>query len=420
MDCFHPRAMTSTPYRLLAALALALPASLALAGVARADIPGFSFVGIEGVGALDGQLDDRLGLTSNADEHIINIDDCERYVGGEIEVSVRIDPRPSGSWQYAIAYAPPGKTCSTSDANPEAIDGQCYVPAAQRELSTTTLDFIVNLDDLIGSECQAATEGDATLYVIIQNTSISDVKFQTIIVDVDLRAPSAPTLDEVVSGDARFVARWSDSNTEDDLDYVVYYSDAPFGEDDLDAVDSRGGISTKSIAIESGLSNDVTYYVSVATRDEADNESALSNQLEVTPASTTDFWEGYTGAGGSDEGGFCFIATAAYGTPLEAELGTLRRFRDDLLMHSEAGRWLVARYYELGRFWAAFIADKPALRLVVRVLLVPVVWLAELTLALGPEGTLLALFGLFAALRHLRRRALLASPLLPRHLLESR
>lgn len=306
--------MTLPPPRILAVAALLLPASWSLAGAARADIANFSFVGIEGVGDLDGALNKRLGTTNNADEHIINIDDCEVYRGGEIDVTVRIDPRPSGSWQYAIAYAPPGKTCSTNDANPEAVDGQCYVPAAQRELTSSTLEFVVNMDDLMGSDCHSADEGDATLYVIIQNTSLSEVQFETIIFDVDLRAPSPPTLDSLTSGDARFVARWTDdTNTEDDLEYVLYYSDAPFGEDDLDAVDSKDGVSTKSLAVEGGLSNEVTYWVSVAARDEAENESALSNQLEVTPASTTDFWEAYQKAGGGDEGGFCTISTAAEG-----------------------------------------------------------------------------------------------------------
>jgi len=394
--------MTVTPLRLLTALAV----PLGIAGAARAAIPNFSFVGIEGVGTLDGKLNDRLGRTSNATEHIINIDDCGVYAGGEVDVTVRVDPKPTGDWQYAIAYAPPGKTCSTSDANPEAVDGQCYVPAAQRELDSTTIDFIINLDDLIGSACESGDEGDATLYVILQNTSLSEVKFESVIFNVDLGAPTAPTLSDVTSGDARFVAKWTDTaNTEDGIEYAVYYGDAPFTKDDLDAVDGKSGITTKTIAIESGLSNDVTYYVSVAARDQADNESVLSNQLEVTPASTTDFWESYVGAGGKEPGGFCFIATAAYGTPLEAELGTLRHFRDEMLMGSAAGRTIVHGYYQFGRFWASYIADKPALRAVVRVLLVPVVWFADLTLALGPEGAFLALLAAFSGYRHLRRRA---------------
>jgi len=390
--------------RLFTALALAIP--LGIAGTAHAAIPNFSFVGIEGVGTLDGQLDDRLGTTKNADKHIINIADCTTYAGGEIDVTVRIDPKPTGDWQYAVAYAPPGKTCSTTDANPEAVDGQCYVPAAQRELTSTSVSFVINMDDLIGGDCESGNEGDATLYVILQNTSLSEVKFESIIFDVDLKAPATPTLSEVTSGDARFVAKWTDtSNTEDGIEYAVYYGDAPFGDDDVDAVDSKTGITTKSIAIDSGLSNDITYYVSVAARDQADNESALSNQLEVLPASTTDFWEGYVSAGGKEPGGFCFIATAAYGTPLEAELGTLRRFRDEMLMGSAAGRTIVHGYYQFGRFWASYIADKPALRSVVRVMLVPLVWFADLTLALGPEGALLALLAVFGVYRHLRRRA---------------
>lgn len=289
--------MTRMTPKLLPAACLVM-----LTGVAHADISNFTFVGIEGVGDLEGELDDRLGITNNADEHIINVADCERYTGGEITVKVRIDPKPTGSWQYAVAYAAPGHTCSTTDANPEATDG-CYVPAAQRELTTTTIEFDVNLDELIGSECDSGEDGDATLYVIVQNTSASEVKYETIIVDVDLELPAAPVLDEVASGDARFTVKWSDdTNNEDDLEYDVYYSDAPFTDADLDAVDAKKGLTAKNVAIEDGISNEVTYYVSVAARDAADNVSLISNQLEVIPASTTDFWEGYKGAGGNDPG----------------------------------------------------------------------------------------------------------------------
>jgi hypothetical protein len=391
--------------------ALALSSSLALGlvalsagGSARANIDGFSLSSIEGVGNLKGKLSARLGTASNATEHRINIADCELYAGGEIEVTVKIEPRPTG-YQYAAAYAPPGKTCPVTDANPKATDGECYVPLSQRELSSTTIKFTVKLDKLIGNACDSNVEGEAKLYIIIQNTSLSRVQSQQIAIDVDLRAPTAPVLDELVPGDARITARWTDSaNDSTTTKYVVYYSDAPFGEDDLDNVDSKSGITTKSYAIESGLSNDVTYYVSVAAR--ADNESALSNQLQVAPAPTTDFWEGYVAAGGKDPGGFCFIATAAYGTPMEVELGTLRAFRDEVLLQSEAGRWMVSQYYEKGRFLAAFIADKPLLRAVVRVMLVPLVWLAGLVLAVGPHAAFA--LGLLAcyAYRRLRRRAL--------------
>lgn len=402
--------MTATPLRLLTTLALTFTA----ASAAYAEIPNYSFGGIEGVGTLDGELEDRLGFTVNADEHIINIEDCDAYKGGQFEVSLRIEPKPT-SYRYAIAYAPPGKTCNTTDTNPSAAEG-CVVVAAQRELASTSTTATIDFDKLMGTtDCTADTDGDATLYFIIQNTSTSDVAFETILFDIDLKAPAAPTLDTLTSGDGRFVAKWTDTNTEDDIEYVVYYGESGFSEDDLANVKSADDITSSSYAVESGLTNDITYYVSVAARDEAENESALSNQLQVMPASTTDFWESYKGAGGADNGGFCFIATAAYGTPLEGELGTLRRFRDEMLMGSDAGRSFVHAYYQLGRFGASYIADKPVLRAVVRVALVPLVWLAEITLALGPYGAFVALLVVFAAYRFLRRKAL-SHPLLVQEL----
>ncbi len=401
--------MTATPYRILTRplLGFLLATPLLFAGrAAFAEIPNFSFTGIDAVGELEGKLDARLGTTSNADEHIINIEDCGTYKGGVVEVSLSVSPLPSGDWQYAAAYAPPGKTCATNDVNPEAVDGQCYVPAAQRELTSSTIRFEVNLDDLIGSDCDAASEGEASIYLILQEPNLTTVQFERIIVDVDLRAPSAPTLDSVNGGDARFEAAWTDDANDADTEYAIYWSDAPFSEDDLAAIDSKEGLTAKSVAVETGVDNDVTYYVSVSAVDHADNESALSEQLTVVPAATTDFWESYVAAGGKDPGGFCFIATVAYGSPMASDLDTLRAFRDGVLMQTASGRWFVDTYYTHGRFIAAWIADKPALKAVARVLLVPLVWLAEFILFLSPLGafmTLLLAFGTFLRYRQLRR-----------------
>jgi hypothetical protein len=400
--------MTVPPPRSLFA-ALLVP--LIFAVDARADVTNFTFVGFEGIDELKDQLDDRLGTTLNSTEHFINIEDCERYLGGEMEVTFRIDTLPTGDWQYAVAYAPPGKTCSTSSANPEATEGTCIVPAAQRELTSTTITFDVNFDQLIGSDCSANTEGEASLYLIIQEPNLSKIEFERVIIDIDLRPPSAPTLDSLSSGDARFQARWTDdTNDTDTTTWTLYWSDAAFGEDDLEDVDSRKGLSAKSIAIESGISNDVTYYASVVATDDADNESALSNQLTVVPASTTDFWEGYVAAGGSEPGGFCFIATAAHGSALSQELVTLRAFRDRVLMDSELGRSFVEAYYTHGRVLAAWIADKPVLRAVVRVMLVPLVWFAKLVLWAGPLGAFAILLSAWSLLVVTRRQLAKTGP----------
>jgi len=77
---------------------------------------------------------------------------------------------------------------------------------------------------------------------------------------------------------------------------------------------------------------------------------------------------------------FCFIATAAYGTPTAEQIDVLREFRDVVLLESAAGSQFVALYYRLSPPIADFIARSDLLRILVRELLVdPVVWIVEAT-----------------------------------------
>jgi len=76
----------------------------------------------------------------------------------------------------------------------------------------------------------------------------------------------------------------------------------------------------------------------------------------------------------------CFIATAAYGTPMAEEVGILRQFRDELLLNNPAGKALVAAYYKLSPPIAEFISEHQVLRTVVRACWVnPAVVLVKLT-----------------------------------------
>ena len=69
----------------------------------------------------------------------------------------------------------------------------------------------------------------------------------------------------------------------------------------------------------------------------------------------------------------CFIATAAYGTPMAEEINVLRKFRDSYLIHRDWGRKLISTYYTLSPPVADVIGKSDALKKVVRTALLPIV-----------------------------------------------
>lgn len=78
--------------------------------------------------------------------------------------------------------------------------------------------------------------------------------------------------------------------------------------------------------------------------------------------------------GDDDDGGRCFIATAAFGSPLASQVQVLRDFRDVYLLTHAPGRRMAALYYTVSPFLAAYIQDHAVLRALVRAGLTPVVW----------------------------------------------
>jgi len=69
----------------------------------------------------------------------------------------------------------------------------------------------------------------------------------------------------------------------------------------------------------------------------------------------------------------CFIATAAYGTPMAEEVQILREFRDGYLLTNPVGQSFVDSYYGVSPPIAEFIAQHPRLKPIVRAGLVPAV-----------------------------------------------
>jgi uncharacterized repeat protein (TIGR01451 family) len=81
--------------------------------------------------------------------------------------------------------------------------------------------------------------------------------------------------------------------------------------------------------------------------------------------------------GGGGGGGGCFIATAAYGTPMAQDVRYLRAFRDEYLQTNDAGRWFVTQYYKYSPPLADYLRQNDGLRSVVRGALSPLVGLSR-------------------------------------------
>jgi subtilisin family serine protease/uncharacterized membrane protein len=89
------------------------------------------------------------------------------------------------------------------------------------------------------------------------------------------------------------------------------------------------------------------------------------------------------GGGGGNGGGGCFIATAAFGSPMEPHVKILREIRDSYMLENPLCKAFVAFYNRYSPPAAAFIARHNRLRVVVRWGLIPMVWISQLILRFG-------------------------------------
>ena len=98
-----------------------------------------------------------------------------------------------------------------------------------------------------------------------------------------------------------------------------------------------------------------------------------------TPSTATITISANAGGGGASggKGGGCFIATAAFGTPMAAEVMELRVFRDHYLLQRGWGQRFVKFYYAHSPPIADFIRQHDWLRAAVRGVLRPLIWAAH-------------------------------------------
>ncbi len=204
--------------------------------------------------------------------------------------------------------------------------------------------------------------------------------------------PSSPTVDSGSTTSSQIKLTWTDSsdsdlagllivrNTEDSFtaptDGTTYSNSsssvvlqhlsgaASSGPGDLWCVNVDKGVETYT---NTGLSASTTYYYKIYGYDEAKNYSLSPSTISGT-----------TSVSGGGSGGPCFIATAAYGTPMAKEVKTLSRFRDKYLLTNKMGKEFVSFYCCHSPAWARYIENKESIKVLVRAVLKPIVRLTEL------------------------------------------
>lgn len=73
----------------------------------------------------------------------------------------------------------------------------------------------------------------------------------------------------------------------------------------------------------------------------------------------------------------CFIATAAYGSPLQEEVVSLRIFRDTILLNHTAGRFFVGYYYVISPPIANVIKNSELAKFITKMMLRPIITIVD-------------------------------------------
>ncbi|MBW2245660.1 MAG: thermonuclease family protein [Deltaproteobacteria bacterium] len=104
----------------------------------------------------------------------------------------------------------------------------------------------------------------------------------------------------------------------------------------------------------------------------------------------------------------CFIATAAYGSPVDPHVEILRKFRDNCLLANKTGEKFVHTYYKYSPAVADYIAKNEILRAMTRIGLLPIIGFSWIALKLGfiPAMTvmLLLIIGLAGLCKLMRKK----------------
>lgn len=237
--------------------------------------------------------------------------------------------------------------------------------------------YTIYASDIL-SHATNSLDGDKEIYILIEaqeseDAGSSGLKFQenikALVVHFDREPPPAPTISSIVPGEnnLHIYLNWgADSSDSDKYGFNIYWRKS--GTSDEPSVDKNVRTTNHKIT---GLINNISYDIWAEQIDKAKNVSSKSAVVSATPREVFDYYEYYKNSGGKEEGGFCFITTAVYGSPVHPIVYIYKAFRDTYLSKTEFGRRMISFYYVKSPAVANFIKDKPLLKYLAATVLTP-------------------------------------------------
>lgn len=305
-----------------------------------------------------------------------------------------------------------------SDDDPGKETNHSWADKAYNILLTIQLDNTGKNED---------DETDDSDTVSTTTGTVPEKVTKTVKIIFDNIAPGAPETLETEGGDGRIVLRISPPKIKDVPEKIGKYyallsgtfknSDGKEVKEELEyslkvATGSYDKTQEFSISGKDGLkiiNNDeknpeYIYAVSVRAEDIAGNSDPKATiKTEASAYTTFGYWNNYKEKGGNDDGEFCFVATAGFGSYYHPQVKILRNFRDMILSEFSLGRSFIKAYYHYGKTPAEFISKSPFLRSTARIMLTPFVITGWLFTSI-PGRTLLVLWLMLFSSFFLRRR----------------
>jgi parallel beta-helix repeat protein len=237
--------------------------------------------------------------------------------------------------------------------------------------------YAVNVKNTVIKECDVGIySDDATDIDIINNTILSN-RFAGIYV-----SGKTVVRNNIMIRNQNGIY-WS--GTEANLSQLsISYNDLNNTMDYVDCTAGTGDIA-KDVMFVDETNNDYRERTGASTVDMGDPADDWSQEPEPngdrinigaygnTPFATKSSPAGSSGGGGGKKFLPCFIATAAYGSPLAKPVVLLRQFRDEYLLTNAIGQWFVYQYYRNSPPLARYIANHSAARWITQITLIPVV-----------------------------------------------